>query len=240
MPPGSYDKGAKVATQLASALCTHFGTGAVSPELLLFAVVQSDQVAEALDWDDETLGRLENEAVSLRPAKPRINGWAPRTMGVLRTAWDRGVRRGGAVTRGDLLSGLAGASGSPGKLLKEAHLHYERFDTDERLGGLAELEPATDLGDDDPVWAIAINDDRTQMPFVTQVLREQLGHTEPRAQHLMYATHIYGAARVGEGRAEDLRTRVSRALGAARAQGFPFELRLVASAAEPRAGDQET
>ncbi len=118
--------------------------------------------------------------------------------------------------------------------------HSPRVGGAPRVGALAELEPAAHLGDDDPVWAIAINDERTQMHCVTQVFREQLGHTEPRAQHLMYATHIYGAARVGDGRAEDLRIRVSRALGAARAQGFPFELRLVASTAGPAAGDRST
>lgn len=128
------------------------------------------------------------------------------------------------LSRGDLLSGLAGVSGLVGSTLHRAAVDFEALDADcpvldpERL---AAAGPG-----DARAWVIAPNDARTPMDFVTSMLRERFARPEVKAQHLMYRVHFLGAATFAELPFDEAHAVAEPVTQAARRDGHPFRLLL--------------
>lgn len=93
-----------------------------------------------------------------------------------------------------------------------------------------EREPAVDpyRAQAGEVDVYAVNDEKTTMETVVQVLTEAFDLDHGRAVYVMYETHGRGAGFVGRMLRDEARERVDRAMARARASGAPLEIRVVA------------
>jgi ATP-dependent Clp protease adapter protein ClpS len=229
-PPGTYDRGASVALHLASNMCgelTITPAAAMTPEVLLLALAQDDAVSAELTLNDAAVRELEATAFSSNEVAADFHGWGSRARGVLITAAESAGLHGGTIRRGDLLSALGGVSGLPHRLIADAGIDFDALRHDRPQVAPAAREAGPDTPSDATVWLVAVDDDATPMNFVVHLIRERFGHTQARAQHLMYVTHFYGRAKLATlslGRARELADEVHEF---ARLAGHPFALQLL-------------
>lgn len=91
-----------------------------------------------------------------------------------------------------------------------------------------EVKERTDIGLKEPPQynVIMLNDDFTTMEFVVEIL-EDIFHKEPaEANRLMMLVHKSGSAVVGAYPYDIAATKVNEAMARAKAEGFPFRMRL--------------
>lgn len=230
----------------ASALSGAQAHGAMLPEAIVLALLYSPALRR-----DETSPVPEEEelrrALLSSDERPGADGWAPRAQEAYRRAWARAGTRararsllGGrlvltpsrwgvslvpdaALTLGDLLAGLVGASSLVDRVLRRAALSPTAFD-DEGGAPLPEVHSLSEMPSARRVALVALNDDKTAMDFVVHALETRLGLPQLHALTLMYTIHQRGRARIWTGEPAEVARRGAEIVAAAREAGFPLEL----------------
>jgi ATP-dependent Clp protease adapter protein ClpS len=217
-----------VVLQTASSLTAFFRKKVQLAETLLLALLADEAVCAVWRSDpNAATGPLEEAILSGPDGPADAARWHPRAALAYRAAWDRAAARGRPLTRGDLLSGLAGSGGLVAATLRQGAPDLARLDvSDPPMAG----EDAVACGPDDVVRIVVTNDDETDQRFVIETLRERFALTHHRARHVMFRTHLMGEAIVCEDAFAAASARVSEAEAAARAAGFPLRFRLITAA----------
>jgi ATP-dependent Clp protease adaptor protein ClpS len=207
-----YDPDARVLV-MAAALHAQRSGALVTPESLLLVALEDPELSSGL------AGELEGARAALERDRPRwvherassLLHWSQPARAALDGAGWRTISRGRrAMTRGDLVSGLARAGGLAGPIA--ARLVPDWYD------GALRLRPAGPGACD--VWIV--NDDVTPMDFVAFALQSHFGITELGALYRMLRTHLTGRAHVGSWSETEATERVRAAVAQARAAGFPL------------------
>ena len=73
---------------------------------------------------------------------------------------------------------------------------------------------------------IILNDDFTTFEFVIEVMMVVFGKTQQQAEEIAEMTHIYQKATVGRYSLDIARSKVAKATGMAREEGFPLKFEI--------------
>ena len=84
----------------------------------------------------------------------------------------------------------------------------------------------TDIKEPHQYNVIMLNDDFTTMEFVVEILMDIFRKDPAEAERLMMTVHKSGSAAVGSYPYDIAVTKVNEAMARARAEGFPFRMRV--------------